>query len=444
MIFSSLVFLIFLILFLILIKSLDKKFYPNLIFLSSYLFYAYSNFYHSLLLIYLCFIAILQKENNFKLKLIIPLIILPLLFFKYSNFVLENLNLLFNYHLTNINIGKIPIGLSFITFTVIAYVVDLKRRRFNSNHSKIDILNYIFFFPQLVAGPILRPSQLMLQLKENFKLNKSNIIFGTSLFSIGLLKKILIADSISEIIDPIFLNIDAATSSEIFTAFILFPNQIYFDFSGYTHMAIGIAIMFNIKIPDNFNAPYLSSSISDFWRKWHITLSSWIRDYIYIPMGGSRGTFLFMLFNTIAAMTISGLWHGASYTFIIWGFCNGLIICIEKIFKYDLIKFKKARIIINIFLVFNLWVLFRCNTLENSIIFYKNLYSPELLNIFLEKYILIIITILMILFQTIDKTKIYLNFFKNKYYIVYIAILVIIFCMIISEGQSQKFIYFDF
>ena len=278
MIFSSLVFLIFLILFLILIKSLDKKFYPNLIFLSSYLFYAYSNFYHSLLLIYLCFIAILQKENNFKLKLIIPLIILPLLFFKYSNFVLENLNLLFNYHLTNINIGKIPIGLSFITFTVIAYVVDLKRRRFNSNHSKIDILNYIFFFPQLVAGPILRPSQLMLQLKENFKLNKSNIIFGTSLFSIGLLKKILIADSISEIIDPIFLNIDAATSSEIFTAFILFPNQIYFDFSGYTHMAIGIAIMFNIKIPDNFNAPYLSSSISDFWRKWHITLSSWIRD----------------------------------------------------------------------------------------------------------------------------------------------------------------------
>ena len=167
------------------------------------------------------------------------------------------------------------------------------------------------------------------------------------------------------------------------------------------------------------------------------------KDYIYIPMGGSRGTFLFMLFNTIAAMTISGLWHGASYTFIIWGFCNGLIICIEKIFKYDLIKFKKARIIINIFLVFNLWVLFRCNTLENSIIFYKNLYSPELLNIFLEKYILIIITILMILFQTIDKTKIYLNFFKNKYYIVYIAILVIIFCMIIS-GQSQKFIYFDF
>ena len=151
-----------------------------------------------------------------------------------------------------------------------------------------------------------------------------------------------------------------------------------------------------------------------------------------------------MLFNTISAMTNSGLWHGASYTFIIWGFCNGLIICIEKIFKYDLIKFKKARIIINIFLVFNLWVLFRCNTLENSIILYKNLYSPELLNIFLEKYILIIITILMILFQTIDKTKIYLNFFKNKYYIVYIAILVIIFCMIISGGQSQKFIYLIF
>ena len=444
MIFSSLIFLIFFILFILLINNLDKRFYPNLIFVGSYLFYAYNNFYHSLIVFYLCFIAILQKENNLKLRFIIPLIIFPLLVFKYSNFILENLNFLFNLDLAKIQIGGIPIGLSFITFTVIAYVVDLKNGKFKTNHSRTDCINYIFFFPQLVAGPILRPSQLLLQLKENFRFNKSNISFGLSLFAIGLFKKIFIADTISEIIDPIFYNIDVASNSEIFTAFLLFPNQIYFDFSGYTHMAIGLAILFNIELPDNFNAPYLSSSIGEFWKKWHITLSSWIRDYIYIPMGGSKGTFTLMMFNTIAAMTISGLWHGASYTFIIWGFCNGLIMCAEKIFKYDSFNFRPIKIIINIFLVFNLWVLFRCTTLENSIIFYKSLYSHETFSIIIENYSVIIATLIMVLFQLIDRTKIYLNFFKHKHYIIYISIIVIIFSMVISGGQSQRFIYFDF
>ncbi len=444
MIFSSTVFLFFFITFTLLVKILDRKFYPSLIFLSSYFFYAYNNFYHSLILLYLCLIAVLQKEKNLRLKFIIPLIIFPLLSFKYSNFIIENFNNFFNLDLIKFEIGSIPIGLSFITFTVIAYVVDLKNGRFNSNHSRTDCLNYIFFFPQLIAGPIMRPSQLLLQLKEKFELNKSNIILGTSLFGVGIFKKVFIADTIARIIDPIFLNIEAASSSEILAAFLLFPNQIYFDFSGYTHMAIGLALIFNIELPDNFNAPYLSTSISDFWRRWHITLSSWIRDYIYIPMGGSKVTFHLMLFNTIAAMTISGLWHGASYTFIIWGFCNGVIICLEKILKYETFNFKKIKIIINIFLVFNFWVLFRCDSIENSILFYKSLYSKEILTALIENYFIFIISIIMVLFHSIDQTKVYLNFFKNKLYFFYIAIIIVFFSIIISKGQSQNFIYFDF
>jgi alginate O-acetyltransferase complex protein AlgI len=444
MIFSSLPFLFFFFIFFILIKTLNRKFYPFLIFSSSYLFYAYSNFYHSLIILYLCFLAITQKEKNFKLKYIIPLIILPLIFFKYSNFILDNLSMFFNFHITEYEIKKIPIGLSFITFTVIAYVVDLKKGSFNFKHSRFDTINYIFFFPQLIAGPILRPNQLLLQLKEKFKINKSNIISGISLFAIGLSKKIFIADTISEIIDPTFLDINSASSSEVFVAFFLFPHQIYFDFSGYTHMAIGLAIIFNIELPDNFNKPYLSSTITEFWKRWHITLSSWIRDYIYIPMGGSRVTFYLVLFNTIVAMTISGLWHGANYTFIIWGLCNGLIICVEKVLNYNSRKFKPIKIFINIFLVFNLWILFRCSSIENAINFYELLYTSEFFSIFVENYYVALISIFFISFQMIDKTKIYLKFFKDKIFIIYIALTIIIFSMIISGGQSQRFIYFDF
>ena len=370
--------------------------------------------------------------------------ILPLIFFKYSNFLVSS----FDIRLLNkfVYIGEIPLAISFITFTAIACVVDIKNKIF-----KREIINFygisefILFFPQLIAGPILRLNELYPQLQNKIEYNKANIKFGLLLFIIGFIKKIFFADNIAVIIDPIFLNPENYSSEYLFRSFLLFPLQIYFDFSGYIDMALGTSIFVGIQLPINFNKPYLTSSLTDFWRNWHITLSRWFKDYVYIPLGGSKNNKIVTYRNLLVTMSIAGLWHGASLNFIIWGILNGLILCFEKMFNLNNGR-GILRGFINILIIFNLWLVFRITEMSKFLEYTSKLYSSffDVLNF--KNCLIIIFVIVMILSQKLDNFNSIKNFSKkmNITFIIIFFIFIISTGLGINLGESEKFIYFQF
>ena len=203
-----------------------------------------------------------------------------------------------------------------------------------SENSKIN-LAYLYLFPQLIAGPIVEPKSLIPQLKKKNLIKLDDIFSGLFIFSIGISIKIFFADSIGSYIDPIFNNLENYDSTKKILALFLFSQQIFFDFNGYTLMAIGVGKTLGINLPENFNAPYLSTSISQFWKRWHITLSNWIKNYVYIPLGGSRNGKYKHYLNIFIAMLVSGIWHGAGYNFIVWGLLHAFFIFFEKIFYFN-------------------------------------------------------------------------------------------------------------
>ena len=443
MIFSSIEFILFFIIFLLALKFLDK-FQRNLIIIFSLFFYAFWNISFVLLILYFCVATyIFIKENNY-LKTSIFLIILPLIYFKYSIFLLDILNLnQFNYFAYD---GEIPLAISFITFTAIAAIIDTKNKIFDRNSINFySISEFILFFPQLIAGPILRLNELIPQLKNKCVFKKENIKFGLILFSVGFIKKIFFADNIGIFIDPIFENPEAFSNDIIFKSFVLFPLQIYFDFSGYVDMALGSAIIIGIELPINFNKPYLTGSITEFWRNWHITLSRWFKDYIFIPLGGSKKSSLITNRNLIFTMSIAGLWHGASLNFIIWGFLNGIILCIEKIFNKSFTS-SIIRIWINCFIIFNLWIIFRISEFDNLINYFFLFYSGLSNAINFENLILLLVVIFSIFLQKYDNFY-YLQNFAKKINLIpafFFFIVIVITGLAINTGQSEKFIYFQF
>ena len=443
MIFSSIEFIIFFIVFLLALKFLDK-FQRNLIIIFSLFFYAFWNISFVLLILYFCLATyIFIKKNNY-LKTSIFLIILPLVYFKYSTFLLDILNLnQFNSFAYN---GEIPLAISFITFTAIAAIIDTKNKIFDGKSINFySISEFILFFPQLIAGPILRLNELIPQLKNKCIFKKENIKFGLILFSVGFVKKIFFADNIGIFIDPIFENPEAFSNDVIFKSFVLFPLQIYFDFSGYVDMALGSAIIIGIELPINFNKPYLTGSITEFWRNWHITLSRWFKDYIFIPLGGSKKNKLITNRNLIFTMSIAGLWHGASLNFIIWGFLNGIILCIEKILNKSFTS-SIIRIWINCFIIFNLWIIFRISEFDNLINYFFLFYSGLSNAINFENLILLLVVIFSIFLQKYDNFY-YLQNFAKKINLIpafFFFIVIVITGLAINTGQSEKFIYFQF
>ena len=443
MIFSSIEFIIFFIIFILFIRFL-KKLQQNLIILFSLFFYAFWNISFVLLILYFCITTyIFIKKNNY-LKSSIFLIILPLIYFKYSSFLFNSL------HLNNLNSfayqGEIPLAISFITFTAIAAIVDTRKKIFDQNLVNFySISEFILFFPQLIAGPILRLNELLPQLKNKITFKKENIKFGLILFTIGFIKKIFFADNIAIFIDPIFENPEAFSNVSIFKSFILFPLQIYFDFSGYVDMALGSSVIIGIKLPVNFNKPYLTGSITQFWRNWHITLSRWFKDYVFIPLGGSKKTKFITSRNLIITMSIAGLWHGASLNFIIWGFLNGLILCIEKNFSQNNSP-SFLKILFNCFLIFNLWIVFRINDVNNLINYLINFYSDIFSAINFENIILLFIVIFAIFLQKYDNFY-YLKSFIKKVNLIptfFFFVIIVLTGLAINTGQSEKFIYFQF
>jgi alginate O-acetyltransferase complex protein AlgI len=442
MIFSSIEFIIFFISFIFLIK-IFKNHQKQIIIVSSLFFYAYWNPIFIFLIIYLCVVTYLLIKNKINIKFSILIILLPLFYFKYSFFVFSFIPLEFlNYFSYK---GELPLAISFITFTAVAILIDIKNRTFNDNLTFINFSEFILYFPQLIAGPILRAKELIPQLKNKIFFKSENIKYGIFLFSIGFVKKIFLADNIALLIDPFFENPEIFGSEDLVKGFLLFPLQIYFDFSGYVDMALGISAFLGIVLPINFKKPYLTYSLTDFWRSWHITLSSWFRDYLYIPLGGSRVSKMRLYFNLVFTMTIAGLWHGASINFIFWGFLNGIFLALEK--KFNIPNNKKFfKIILNCFIIFNLWLIFRITEIKSLINYFYTIYF-NLNEIFiLENSLIFVVTCFAIYCQKFENLTTIKKFSSKLSFAVLMPFFLILLItgFAISTGQSDKFIYFNF
>lgn len=307
--------------------------------------------------------------NNRSKKVLMVGIAFNLLFlgyFKYTNFILENINYLFNAGIAMKNI-VLPLGISFFTFTQTAYLVDVYRGETKA-YSKSDYLLFVTIFPHLIAGPILYHRDMIPQFSqaERYKINYKNLTYGILWFTIGLFKKVVIADKLAIYADRVFNSTADLTMPDAWGGSLAYTLQLYFDFSGYSEMAIGLGLLFNYNLPLNFNLPYRATSIIDFWRRWHMTLSAFLKNYLYIPLGGNRTGH--HLRNIMITMFLGGLWHGAGWTFIFWGVLHGIYICINHLWrktKYTLPQW------MNWLLTFNAvniaWIFFRAASFNDAL-----------------------------------------------------------------------------
>jgi D-alanyl-lipoteichoic acid acyltransferase DltB (MBOAT superfamily) len=310
------------------------------------------------------------KYKKSKMVLFIGILfnLLLLGYFKYMDFFIKNINDIFDENIALLHLA-LPLAISFFTFQQIAYLVD----SYKGETEEYDFLNYtlfITFFPQLIAGPIVHHKEMMPQFasKKNSFINFKHISLGLFIFSIGLFKKLVIADSLAIWVNYGYSNLVDLNTIEAWIVSFSYTFQLYFDFSGYTDMAIGSALLFNIKLPTNFNSPYKALSIQDFWRRWHMTLSKFLRDYIYIPLGGNKKGNIRLYFNLLITFLIGGMWHGAGWTFIIWGALHGIALIVHRIWLQLNIKMYSF---LAFFLTFNFinitWVFFRAKDVSDAI-----------------------------------------------------------------------------
>ncbi|MFV0329278.1 MAG: MBOAT family O-acyltransferase [Dysgonomonas sp.] len=479
MLFNSIQFAIFLILVYVLYWFAFKKNLKGqntLLFAVSYIFYAFWDYrfltllFTSTIIGYFCGIQIEKVKSNKARKrwLVIGITgLLSLLFlFKYFNFFIISFSDLvaligFNPHLTTLSI-ILPLGISFYTFHGLSYVLDVYNKKINPTASFIDYSIFISFFPLLIAGPIERATHLLPQIEKSRIFNYSKTIDGLKQILWGLFKKIVIADSCASLVNPIFAGQEPYYGSTYLLGAILFSIQIYADFSGYSDMAIGIARLLGFDILNNFRYPYFSRNIAEFWRRWHISLTSWFRDYLYIPLGGSRNGIYKTVRNIFIIFLISGLWHGANWTFLFWGLLNAFYILPSILWKtnrnyIDIVAkdrgMPRIKETLQIALTFSLatfsWIFFRCETLEDAFVYINNIFSSTLFtkpDLFSGNIILIIL--LFFIIEWIGRRDRYaienigIRWKTHYRWMMYYAI--IIFILYFSNGDQQQFIYFQF
>ena len=408
MVFSSITFLFYFLPIVLIIYYLIPNKYKNIVLLiSSFIFYFYGepkNIYIMILSILATYIfGILidkyKKTKYSKIFLILSIFINIglLIYFKYADFIIKNINLWLSNKIDLIHV-ILPIGISFYTFQLISYIVDVYRGEAKVQKNIIKLATYISLFPQLIAGPIVRYTTIENQL-ENREYNMKNFSIGVRRFIIGLGKKVMIANVMGNLIN-IFLVSDEKSVLFYWLYAIALMIQIYFDFSGYSDMAIGLGKMLGFDFPENFNYPYIATSITDFWRRWHISLSSWFRDYIYIPLGGNRVSKLKWIRNIIIVWMLTGLWHGAEWNFVIWGLYFGVLLIIEKVFLLKWLQ-KIPKVISRIYTLFIVMISFIIfngegisTILENIGGLFKFVSIPLITNesmYYLKSYIIVII-----------------------------------------------------
>jgi alginate O-acetyltransferase complex protein AlgI len=479
MLFNSIDFAIFFPIFFILYWIVAKKLTLRnvLILVGSYIFYAWWDWRFLFLIIFSSFVDyfIGQKIYNSDSKkskkryLIISLLTnLGLLaYFKYTNFFIDsfiNSFKLFGADLDSFSLHIIlPVGISFYTFQTLSYTIDIYRNQLKPTKDWLAFFSFVAFFPQLVAGPIERASHLLPQFFKTYSFNYKLFKSGLLLMAFGLFKKMVIADRLAILVNEVYNNPEIYSGTDLIIATIFFAFQIYCDFSGYSDIAIGIARTMGFDLMKNFDAPYFSKSITDFWRRWHISLSTWFRDYVYIPLGGSRKGEYRLYLNLFIVFVVSGLWHGAAITFIIWGAIHGIIIVFEKVMGNHRLAVNRTSFIgatifttLTFVIVCFAWIFFRANSFSDSIYIVNNLFDFSCLkNVFMlglpeHEFKLAIIAILALLgFDFIHRKFNALKLLNKTHFIVrslvYVTIIyVIIIFGVYGDGGVAEFIYFQF
>ena len=394
---------------------------------------------NGILLIILIFLTILTKlqieKSIFNNYLYVFLTLLPLMIFKYSYQIYTLLNL----EIPKFIESNFPIGLSFFTFQAIAYYFD--KKRLDANESTFDIFTFLAFFPQLLAGPIVDISTFRSGIKN--KVTQIQIVNGVHRLSIGLLKKFFLADTLSEI-TSIYINISNIESLSFLSVFILifsYTFQIYFDFSGYCDIAIGIGLLFGFKLPENFNQPYIAKSFKEFWQRWHITLSNFFKEYVYIKLGGNRNSTINTYRNLWITFFCTAIWHGSSLTFLFWGFLHGTFMTIERLISFN--KFFSNRLVTFVLISLS-WVPFFAKSLEDVQLIYSGLFNFK----FSQDYLLPLIVqnldfrfIIVAVFCLISLKKVHINFNPNtltSYSLLLFSIIIVI------SSSVDPFIYYKF
>ena len=467
MVFSSISFLYYFLPIVLILYFITPNKHKNLIlFLISLVFYFYGEPKYLSLMILTIFSSyingrLIEKYQDTKFKkvfLITDIVIsLGLLgIFKYTDFFITNINTILNSNIGLLRLA-LPIGISFYTFQTLSYSIDVYRGNVKAQKNFITLGTYVVLFPQLVAGPIVRYSDIEQELtkrKSDFK----NISNGFNRLIIGLGKKVILANNFG-LLCQMFYNSTEASVLFYWIYGISYMLQLYFDFSGYSDMAIGLGKIFGFNFPENFNYPYIAKSITDFWRRWHMTLSSFFRDYVYIPLGGNRVTKGKFLRNIIIVWFLTGMWHGAEWNFIIWGLYFGLILIIEKLFLGNLLEKspKFIRHIYTLFIVFISFIIFNASSMENVLIDIKSLFGFNNLPLinseaiyYLKSYFFVIIIgllaatpILKNLVNRLKEKKSYGSII-NLLEPIYLLILLVIVTAYLIDSSFNPFIYFRF
>lgn len=467
MLFNSIEFLIFLPIIFLLYWNLSlNKSYQNLILLiGSYIFYSWWDIKFLALIIISTLVdffigKLIYNETNLnyrKFLLFLSILVnLGILFlFKYYNFFIDSLinslqyigvSISNNYSLKVI----LPVGISFYTFQTMSYTIDIYRKKITPTNDIILFSTFISFFPQLVAGPIEKAKNLIPQLEKvrNFKYEYG--IEGVKLILWGLFQKIVIADSLAISVDDIFLNYERLNGGDLTLGIFYFSFQIYCDFAGYSNIAIGVAKLFGINLSINFSYPYFSKDLIEFWKRWHISLTSWFRDYLYYPLGGSRVKSYRLIINIIIIFVVSGIWHGANWTFIIWGLLHSIFYLTIRLFfennKDQNFIFNFLKWSLSFFAIFVGWGIFRSETFEQSIsIFQSIIYDFKLPTSrrFNLIYIMLLILLELRLYSRNNNTLSKLNFF-NKPAINYVVYYLLLSLILSTSNSEQDFIYFQF
>jgi D-alanyl-lipoteichoic acid acyltransferase DltB (MBOAT superfamily) len=412
--------------------------------------------------------SILQRKLLLWTSVIINLGFLG--FFKYFNFFLDNFIQAFSFFGQDISSSSLniilPVGISFYTFQTLSYTIDIYRKQLQPTKNFIAFSAFVSFFPQLVAGPIERATNLLPQFYKKRQFDKSNAILGLRQILWGLFKKIVIADNCAEIANEIFNNSDSYGGTTLIVGAIMFTFQIYGDFSGYSDIAIGVARLFGFKLMKNFAFPYFSRDMAEFWRRWHISLSTWFRDYLYIPLGGSHGSLLIKVRNIFIIFIVSGFWHGANWTFVAWGTLNAVYFLPLLLLKRNRVHtgdisdksvfptfMELSQMLFTFSLTVLAWVFFRADSITHALLFIGNSINGllEVKNYF-ETYHMLIgiipVLIILIIFILIEwrgrKTAFAIYSLSSYRYLNTAFYYVILMTLYFYSGKPQEFIYFQF
>jgi len=470
MIFSSIPFLFFFFpLFLILYYLVPFKIKNIILLIFSLIFYAWGEPVYIVLMIFSSIVdyingRMIEKYYDNKVKkrffMIGSVIINVLLlgFFKYSDFLIENINNIFNLSIPLLELG-LPIGISFFTFQTMSYSIDVYRGEVKAEHNFLNFMTYVSMFPQLIAGPIVRYQTVSDELYKR-EITFEKFSSGFVRFLQGLFKKVLIANNVGYVWSLISGDVSDISLMTAWLGIIMFAFQIYFDFSGYSDMAIGIGKMLGFTYPENFNYPYISKSITEFWRRWHISLSSWFKDYVYIPLGGSRCSKILNIRNILIVWMLTGIWHGAAWNFVLWGLYFGVILLIEKfVLKKVLEKLPNAlKHIYALFLILVGWLIFAFDDVnllgQYAIKLFANgtFIDAQFMQYFTDYFVIIIVAIIFSMpiypylkekFTQNSPSPMCKSLGQILIYLVYIALFIVVISMLVSDTYNP-FLYFRF